>query len=297
MSSGRDRDGLKPPYWALYLLLLQTIRRGAVHRAAVGFSTVLLFCVLSFQACVARQHSRWFRVVPSSPNYMLQSPDSQETAFTDVLRAYNGFEPAKSWIDLRPLMELRIENAYYEKGASRRGLAGFLGTEIAQYEVMPGGLRLLSVQPMKDRPESELPVQQLIRDAELGFRYYRFYFEILFNRNSGAHGSAILGANSTEEIDRLSAELTQPEAVCNAASIHCAAFPEACSVSIEMKIIVNGKPQVVGWRSLLESVAAHPRHLEVKRLYAGQLTPIKIDSRDPAALRLPLLPGDRITWN
>lgn len=245
---------------------------------------------------MSHQHRGPFRVLPNSPNYLLQSPDSRETPFTDVLRAYNGFERGKSWIDLRPLMELRIENAYYKKGASRRGLAGFLGTEAAQYEITPQGLRLLSVQPMKDRPEGDLPVQQLIAETELGFRYYRLYFEILFNRSSGAHGSALLGANSMEELDQLSARLTRPETVCNARSIHCTVFPEACSVSVEMKIFINRKMQIVGWGSLLESVAAHPQHLDVKRIYAGRLTPIKIDSRDPSALRLPLLPGDQIIW-
>ena len=259
--------------------------------------TVSLLCLLLFTSCTGRRHRGSFRVLPSSPNYLLRSPDSRETAFTDVLRAYNGFEPAKSWIDLRPLMELRIENAYYEKGASRRGLAGFLGTEVAQYEITPQGLRLLSVQPMKDRPEDELPVQQLIRQAELGYRYYRFYFEILFDRNSDAHGSALLGADSIEELDRLSARLAQPETVCNARSVHCTVFPEACSVSVEMKIIVNGEPQIALWGSVLESVAAHPKHLNVKRLYAGRLRPMKIDSHDRSALRLPLLPGDQIIWD
>jgi hypothetical protein len=36
-------------------------------------------------------------------------------------------------MELRPQMELRIENAYYRKGMPKRGLDGFLGTEIARY--------------------------------------------------------------------------------------------------------------------------------------------------------------------
>jgi hypothetical protein len=32
------------------------------------------------------------------------------------------------------------------------------------------------------------------------------------------------------------------------------------------------------------------------RLDAGHLVPVAIDAIDPAALRLPLMPGDRVTW-
>jgi hypothetical protein len=238
-----------------------------------------------------------FRVLPNSPNYLLRSPDRRETPFPDVLQVYNGFEPARSWMDLRPLMELKIESAYYVKGASRRGLEGFLGTEVARYEVTAHGLRLLSVKPMQDRPAGDLPVEDLISAQETNFRYYRFYFEIVLRRNSNSHGSVLLGANSKEELDRLSVQLSQPEAVYNAASIHCAVFPEACSVSVEMQIIVNGNPRTVAWGSPLASITDRPRHLKVKRFYAGRLTPIEINLHDPNALRLPLLPGDHVTWN
>ena len=43
-------------------------------------------------------------------------------------------------------------------------------------------------------------------------------------------------------------------------------------------------------------VAARPRRLELLRWYRGRLTPVEIDASDANALRLPLLPGDRINW-
>jgi hypothetical protein len=49
--------------------------------------------------------------------------------------------PHQNYVELRPQLRLRIENAYYKAGASRRGIEGFLGTEIAKYEVSPRGLR------------------------------------------------------------------------------------------------------------------------------------------------------------
>jgi hypothetical protein len=252
--------------------------------------------LLLLPASCLSPHRGTFVVLPRSPSYLLQSPDRRDTPFPDLIRAYNGFERGQNWIDLRPLMGIQIENAYYRKGMPARGLNGFLGTEIAQYEVTARGLRLLSVRPMKQRPEGSVPVQRLIPSAQTTFRYYRLYFEIIF-RNGNTHGSVLLGANSTREIEQLSAKLNHPETVCNGNSPHCTVFPEACSVSVEMRIVVNGKAQMVIWGMSLESiVTGHPQYLAVKRLYAGRLIPVEINADDPQALHLPLLPGDHVTW-
>lgn len=242
---------------------------------------------------------RAFRVVPGNPDYLLRTPEAQRTPFADVLRAYNGFEPGQGWVDLRPLMELRIENAYYEKGASRRGLAGFLGTEVARYEVVTNGLRLLNFQSMKNRPEADAPVQKLIAENQEHFEHYRLYYEVVFKRNDNAHGSVLLGADTEAELGRLAEELENPEQVCNASSTHCAVFPEACSVSVEMKVVVNGKAESVVWTSQLRSLfkGATPQHVEMKRLFRGKETRVEIKPTDAGALRLPLLPGDEISWH
>jgi hypothetical protein len=254
--------------------------------------TALLLSVLLLTSCVAH-----YSVVPHRPVYLLKAPNSRKTPYTDVLRDFNGFERAQNSIDLRPMMELRIENAYYKKGASRRGLNGYLGTEVAQYEVTARGLRLLSVEPMKDRPADDPPVQKLIPKQAERFRYYRFYYELIFARSKDPHGSALLGADSIDELNQLAAKVSQDDSVCNGTSTHCAVFPEACSVSVEIKISVNGKSQNVGWGTMLSSLVPRPRHLAMKRLYKGRLVPIKLNPADPDALRLPLLPGDEITWN
>lgn len=259
---------------------------------------VSLGCLpLCLIGCVARLSRTYFEVLPNSPNYLLQSPDSRRTPFPEVLKSYNDFEAGKAWIDLEPLMELRVENAYYEPGALRRGLTGFLGTEVAWYLVRSHGLALASVRPMSNRPKDQIPVQDLISNTETKFSHYRLYYEVVFSQRHHSHGSVLLGADSQTEIEALSTQLSHPEAVCFQGATHCTVFPEVCSVSVEMKIIVNGKPESVLWGSTLASVAKEPRHLEMKRLYVGQLKPIRIDAKDPKSLLLPLLPGDRITWN
>lgn len=39
-----------------------------------------------------------------------------------------------------------------------------------------------------------------------------------------------------------------------------------------------------------------PRKLPLLRLQAGKPAPVQLDEHDPNALRLPLLPGERIDW-
>jgi len=148
--------------------------------------------------------------------------------------------PGQGWLDLRPPMQLRVENAYYREGAPKRGLDGYLGTEMASYQVEPNGrLRLLTAQHMKDRPHDQLPVERLMPSFIRRYRYHRFYFAILFRRYATARGSVVLGANRIEDLERLAAALlTDPDAVCNDQSTRCMVFPESCSVAVE----VNGQP-------------------------------------------------------
>jgi hypothetical protein len=63
-----------------------------------------------------------------------------------------------------------------------------------------------------------------------------------------------------------------------------------------MQIVVNGTPKTVPWGSLLATVAIHPRHVALLRHYKGRLTAVPINADDLNALRLPLLPGDHVTW-
>jgi hypothetical protein len=221
------------------------------------------------------------------------------TPFHEVLSRYNSFVPGKDWLDLRPQMQLRVENAYYREGAPKRGLPGFLGTQVAQYRVgSQGHLQLLSLRSaVRQLPRDQAPVQKLISARQRRYPQHRFFFEIMF-KQSQTRGSVLLGAGSPEQINRLAAQLlTAPDSVCGAQSPHCTVFPEACSVSLEMEIVVNGAASTVSWGSLLSSIAEHPHHLELSRMYAGRLVPVQMNANDPAALRLPLLPGDHVSWN
>ncbi len=242
-----------------------------------------------------------FRVLPETPNYVLRSPDATVTPFPELLSQYSAVGESQGWL-LHPNTELHIENAYYREGAPKHGIANFVGTEKAVYQVRPKSLHLIAVEAgLTRRPADQAPVQELIRPSQLHYGYYRYFFQIVFRQKAGVRGAVLLGASSLGELDVLAARLMRdPDAVCDGRSPHCAVFPEACTVALEIEIVVNGAARTVVWGSLLESVATHPKKPEGKlgllRLHDGRLTPVELDANDPKALRLPLLPGDRIEW-
>jgi hypothetical protein len=256
---------------------------------------ILMGAILLCAGCANRRTGVAFQVVPAQPAYLLRSPDLRDTAFPEVPTEFTPVGPG--WVDLRPLMSLHIENAYYKEGAPKRGLNGFLGTEIASYRVEPK-LKLVSVESkLERRPSDQAAVQDLIGPVQRRFREHRFFYQVVFKVKGESRGAVLLGARSKEELDRLGARLLRdPESVCgNDGSVRCTIFPAVCTVALEMQIFVNGVPKTVGWGSLLRSVATRPGPVELMRLYKGRLTPVKLDGADPNALLLPLLPGDRVT--
>jgi hypothetical protein len=233
---------------------------------------------------------------------LLRAPDLKETPFPNVLAGYTAV--GSGWVDLRAQMGIRVENAYFREGAPRRGTEGFIGTEVAEYRTETNGrLRLVSVdsklQPKgAQHPVDQPPVQELLAESLARYRYHRYFYQVVFSKANGeVHGAVLLGAGSAKELAGLATRLlNDPDSVCTAKSIRCAVFPELCTVTPEIEIVVNGKAQMVRWGSLVGSVVSRPQKLQVLRSYGGRLTPVEIDSGDPNALRLPLLPGDHLDW-
>ena len=172
-----------------------------------------------------------------------------------------------------------------------------LGTQIARYRVLPGGvLEQIAVQSrLSQRPADQPPVQQLLSASQRGYRHHRLFYQVLLNKKADIRSAVLLSASSIDELDRFTEQLMrEPDSVCGGVSTHCTAFPEACTASLEIEIVVNGAPRTVLWGSVLADFVERHRHVELFRPYIGQLAPVEIDPRDHEALRLPLLPGDHI---
>jgi hypothetical protein len=263
----------------------------------VRLLTLLALSLMFSAACATRRAVTSFHVVPARPEYLLRSPDSKDTPFPDVLGRYANVGPG--WVELRPEIELRVENAYFREGAPKRGLANFLGTEIARYQMLAtGALEQIAIQSrVAQRPADQPPVQQLLSESQRRYAHHRLFYQVLVSKKADVRSAVLLSAASIDELYRLTEQLrTEPDSVCDGVSTHCTAFPEACSVSLEIEIVVNGARRSVPWSSVLVDVVERHRHVELFRAYTGRLVPVKIDPTDPSAFRLPLLPGDRVKW-
>jgi hypothetical protein len=258
---------------------------------------VVAFVLTLSVSCAIRRDATSFRVLPAKPDYVLRSPDSKDTPFPEVLGRYTNVGP--DWVELRPQIELRVENAYFREGAPKHGLANFLGTEIVRYRVLPAGMleQIELKSSLTQRPADQPPVRQLISESQRRYLHHRLFYQVLVNKKSDVRSAVLLSAASIDELDRLTTKLlSEPDSVCGGVSTHCTAFPEACTASLEIQIVVNRAPRTVVWGSTLTGVAGNHRRIEMSRPYLGRLTPVEIDSRDPETLRVPLLPGDRIKW-
>jgi hypothetical protein len=258
---------------------------------------VLAFAAMLSVSCAARRAATSFQVLPAAPDYLLRSPDRKDTPFPEVLGQYTSVGPG--WVELRPRIELRVENAYFREGMPKHGLANFLGTEIVRYRVLPAGtLEQIALQSrLLQRPADQPPVEQLLSESQRRYGHHRLFYQVAVSKKSDVRSAVLLSAASLDEMDGLTQQLTtEPESVCGAASTHCAVFPEACTASLEMEIVVNGAPRTVVWSTGLAEVVGRHRHVELFRSYSGRLAPVQINLSDPEALRLPLLPGDRVKW-
>ena len=247
-------------------------------------------------SCVAHHSATAFRVLPAQPDYLLRSPDSKEVPFAEILSRYT--KVGSGWVELGPQTELRVENAYFREGAPKHGLANFLGTEIARYQVLPTGTLEQIVESRVDQPPSDQPpVQQLLSEPQQRRHHHRFFYQVLLNKKSNVRSAVLLGAESTDELDRMTNQLmSEPESVCGDGSSQCTVFPEACTVSLEIAVLVNGARRMVSWGSTLADFSKNYRRVELLRRYRNELAPVEVDIRDHETLRVPLLPGDVIKW-
>ena len=197
-------------------------------------------------------------------------------------------------------MQLRVENAYFKTGSARVGIADYLGTEVARFQVARNrGLRLTEPQTMlPQRPAEQAAAQALIPNPQRRHRLYRFYYAVVFTRKGSASGSVLLGAESQAQMDRLNADLlASPDAVCTADSTQCTVFPASCTASIEMPIVVNGVTTQIAWRTQLFTLTRGAKQIELIRRTDGRMKSTMIDPNDSQATRTQLMPGDRVNWN
>lgn len=247
---------------------------------------LVLACLLAATACVSRGPGR-FQVSPAQPEYVLERPDARRIPFRNVL---GDFAPSgDGWVDLQPGMRLRIESAVFRPGS--RKLSDYLGTESARYRIATDGrlIKAEATEPLPNRPANQPRPDQILAPSRRDQGRHRLFYQMLLNPTDTERVAVLVSASDAQRLDESARELLAA-GQCDA----CTVFPKDCAVSVEIEITVDDQPRAVLWGTRLGKLVRRGEKAKLFRRHEGRLQRVELDPTDRQALRIPLLPGDRI---
>ncbi len=253
---------------------------------------VAIFSVLS--GCNAR-----YLVLPSNPHYLLRSPDGRTRFFPDTTADFS--DAFGGWVDLSTGMSLQLARAYFEPPESRR-IQDYVGLERLQFQIdsKSGALRQLEYRPLSTRPSGQPSVASAIPTTQLVLRHHRLFFQVVLSTDSGPARAVLLSGDSSQSIATFGEGLMRRTgAGCTGAEqleVRCTPIPDLTTASVLFDVVANDKPLTVTWGSTIAGVVGAARPVKLWRNYRHRPTPVKLDANDSNALRLPLLPGDVLTF-
>ncbi|MEZ5365983.1 MAG: hypothetical protein R2748_27535 [Bryobacterales bacterium] len=259
-----------------------------------SYHTVSMLVAVALCGCAAKRPPV-FRVLPGTPEYLLEAPDASRTRFSEILGQYAGADIG--WADLRPKMSLQIEQAYFREGAEAQDIRSYLGLESVRYaKTAAGPLREVEASPpLATRPPSQPAARTLLPVTHRDLPRQRLFYQLLLNPTEDRRAAVLLSAPSRDVLEQLATRLAaDPAGTCRQESAACTAFPEHCSVSLQLEIEVDGKKTNVPWGTRLGRVAKGSPTLRLYRSTGARLERVELDPTDGQALGIPLLPGDRI---
>ncbi len=254
-----------------------------------------ILVALATVSCSGKSAAR-FQVLPTKPAYVLRSPLNIDNPLAETLSAVSSL--ADGQVDLKPQMMFKLENAYFKSGQEKRGLANYLGLESIEFRVAQNGqLQRLEHRVLAKRPNVDPAIDSYLKGPQQRLRFHRLLLQVTMNRKTGEANAVLLSAASAKKLDALKEKLEIDVAiVCSARALNCTVFPSTGSVSLGFEVLVNGKSSFVAWGTTVGAAVGKHSPFSLERIYRKRLAPVEIDGNDPAALRLPLLPGDSVKW-
>jgi len=214
------------------------------------------------------------------------------------------------FFDLTSGFRMKITSPIYRAGTDRSA-KNLISYDVAYYSFTRGGSDDHIRFALDSMNEPSLEGQSYARSKPQGRdSFYRAfgYFRLLFRAAPAGSGSLtqaiVLSAadktkinEATDQIHAGFASFCQAVAV---PDVSCAVFPPDVGVSLEIRVLVNGKPtfvQAVGASvgDVLDPDAPDKR-VRLSRNFQGRSIPVKFNPADVDISRLALMPGDRITW-
>ena len=254
-----------------------------------------ILVALATVSCSSKNTAR-FQVLPTSLAYVLRSPLNIDKPLPETLSSLSSL--AEGQVDLKPRMMFKFENAYFKSGQVKSGLANYLGLESIEFRVTQNGqLQNLEHRVLAERPSVEPAIDSYLRAPQQRLRFHCLMLQVTMNRKTGEANAVLLSGSSKKKLDALKERLlVDATSVCSAEARNCTVFPATGSVSLGFEVLVNGKATFIAWGTTVGAAVGKHSPFSLQRLYRKRLAPVEIDGNDPAALRLPLLPGDSLNW-
>jgi hypothetical protein len=240
-------------------------------------------------------------------DYILQNVPTRPS--DSLFNAY-GYRIERSGVNLKPNLRLKVERAYFRSGEGEDSVKNYLGVSDLLFDVnsdADGALRFHQVRPIQYSPDSLAQTdQEGSRDLAIlnlkSQKHYRVLFythQVPTDQNFSA---AIVGANDTARLDSFEQTMrADPNASCSSSAhddVACFEFRGFVTVSIQIPIDLNGKPQFVDWATKVKGVVPTKsrKSLKIQRRFADSYYDLKFNRADDAILDLTLVGADRLTW-
>jgi hypothetical protein len=245
-------------------------------------------------------------------DYLLQSIPMRPSE--SLFNAY-GYRRERGGLDLKAGLRVKLERAYFGPagpGEEQHAVKNYLGVSTSNFDVeaVSGGrIRFQQVGPIQYSVESlEKDGKEGTRDLSLGElpeqAHYRLLFYTYLVPKEQDVSATIIGAGNATQLDELEREIrAYPAEGCaraaKAKGEECFGFKGFVTVSVQVKVGLNGKFQFVDWGTNLKSVL--PRNafksLRIQRQFMGSYYDVRFNPSNSNVLSLVLVGGDRLTWS
>ena len=224
-----------------------------------------------------------------------------------LFNAY-GYRIERSGVNLKPDLRLKVERAYFS--ASEKSDKNYLGVSTVLFDVTPnseGLFRFQQAQPIHYSPDS---LAQIDREGSRDLaildlkpqKHYRVLFythQVPTDQNFSA---ALIGADDSARLDQFEQAMRADAGASCTSSTHddvqCLEFRGFVTVSVQIQIELNGKPQFVDWGTAVKGVVPlkSRKSLKIQRRLGDTYYDLTFNRSDKNILDLTLVGADRLTW-
>jgi hypothetical protein len=230
------------------------------------------------------------------------------TRLSDSLFNAYGYRIERSGVNLKPNLRLKVERAYFS--STERSDKNYIGLSNVFFNVTTnpdGSLSFQQTQPIHYSPDSLAQTdREGSRDLAILDLKPRKHYRVLFYSHhvptDQSFTAALIGSDDFARLDQTE-EAMRADANASCASsiqddIQCLDFRGFVTVTIQIRIELNGQPKFVDWSTEVKDVVPSnfPDSLKIQRQFANSYYPVQFNPDDPDILDLALVGADRLSW-